>query len=92
MALLIIQTIDTVFRIFFWLILIRAILSWIRPATYNRFLSDVTHVVTVLTDPILAPIRRLMPPMVLDFSPFIAMILLNILQGVVRSVLWRILA
>ena len=93
MATVIIQTVDAVFRIFFWLLLLRAILSWVRPAGYNRLYADVMQVLVTLTEPLLAPIRRVLPPTAvgLDFSPFIALILLNILRGLVRTVLVRIL-
>lgn len=86
------QTVQSVCRILFWLIFLRAILSWIRPSSYNRFLSDLNRVLYVLTEPILAPIRNLLPGggMGLDFSPFIAMILLNILQGIASQLIYRI--
>lgn len=86
------QTIDSIFRIFFWLIFIRAILSWIRPSSYGNFIADLNRVLYVLTEPILAPIRNLLPGqgMGVDFSPFIAMILLNILQGLTRSLILHI--
>ncbi|HEX6988032.1 MAG TPA: YggT family protein [Bacillota bacterium] len=92
-ATIVIQTIDALFRIFFWLLLIRAVMSWFRPAGYNRLYADVMQVLVTLTDPLLAPIRRVMPPVGpgLDFSPLIALILLNILRGLVRTLLVRLL-
>lgn len=92
-AAVIIQTVDTLFRIFFWLLLIRAVLSWFRPAGYNRLYDDVMQVLVTLTEPLLAPIRRVLPPVGpgFDFSPLMALILLNILRGLVRGLLVRIL-
>ena len=38
-----------------------------------------------LTDPVLAPIRAILPPMAgLDFSPMVLLFLLQMLRGVVR--------
>ena len=56
-------------------ILVRAVLSWIptlRPDNpLVRFLNDIT-------EPILAPLRRVIPMVgMMDLSPLIAMILLN---------------
>ena len=53
-------------------IFISALISWFSPDPYNplvRFLNQVT-------EPILQPIRRFMPPMAVDFSPFIALLLI----------------
>jgi|SRR5690606_40127250 len=93
MAAVLIQTVDMLFRIFFWLLLIRAVLSWFRPSGYNRLYEDVMQVLITLTEPLLAPIRRVIPPVGpgMDFSPLIALILLNIVRGLVRSLLVRIL-
>lgn len=59
---------SAVLDILFWLVLIRALLSWVNPDPFNpivRFLDSVT-------EPILAPIRRVIPSMGIDFSPIIA--------------------
>lgn len=53
------------------LIFVRAVISWFSPDPYNplvRFLYQ-------STEPILQPIRRYLPPMALDFSPVIALLL-----------------
>ncbi len=53
-------------------------MSWFDPTFRNplgRFLVDIT-------EPILGPIRRFMPGgMTIDFSPIVAIVLLNILQA-----------
>jgi YggT family protein len=61
-----------------WLAVIgRAILSWFDPHFGNpisRFLFDVT-------EPILQPIRSIMPGgMMIDFSPMVAIVIISILQ------------
>ncbi len=65
------------------LIIFRIILSWIVDYSNKalRFLSR-------LTDPVLEPFRRLIPPLgMFDISPIIVLILLNFLQMAVAGVL-----
>ncbi len=48
--------------------------------------NGITRLLLDLTEPVLAPIRRLMPATGgLDFSPTIVLILLVVLQNVLRS-------
>lgn len=66
-------------------IFLRAIFSWfVPPGSDNvimRFLREIT-------EPILAPIRKIMPSMgMLDLSPFVAMILLQVVGSMVVGVL-----
>lgn len=64
------------FQILSLAIFIRVLLSWIDPMGNMR----ITQVMRDLTEPILAPIRSLLPNMMMiDFSPFIAMLLLQML-------------
>ncbi|MBI4398991.1 MAG: YggT family protein [Candidatus Omnitrophica bacterium] len=67
---------QTVLDIYFWIILIRALLSWVNPDPLNpivRFLERVT-------EPVLSPIRKLVPPMGIDFSPLIAALLIYFIK------------
>ena len=66
-------------------IFLRAIFSWfVPPGSDNvimRFLRDVT-------EPVLAPLRRVLPSMgMLDLSPFVAMILLQVVGSIVTQTL-----
>lgn len=76
--------IDLIVVVFQVLILIRVVLSWVRPNPGNpliRFLLEVT-------EPILAPFQRILPPMAgLDFSPILALITLQILQSLAHNLL-----
>ena len=59
----------------FWMLVLRAILSWV-----SQGRSPVDHVLLQLTEPLLAPIRRIIPPMGgLDLS---VLVLFLILQAV----------
>ncbi len=65
-------------QVLMYAIIGRAIISWFDPGFGNpisRFLFDVT-------EPILRPIRSLMPGnMMIDFSPIIAILLISLLRG-----------
>lgn len=65
------------------LILVRVILSWVQlplPAGLSRWIFEVTEAV-------LGPIRRALPStMGLDFSPFIAIVLIQLVENVLRRV------
>lgn len=69
----------------FWiLILARVILSFIRIDPYH----PLVRLVYDLTEPILAPIRRILPPMSgLDFSPLIALLLLQLLFRLITELI-----
>lgn len=61
-------------NLFFFAVLIRIILSWIAPGTYN----PITALLTTLSEPILRPFRRIIPTIGgLDISPIFAIVLLQ---------------
>ena len=68
---------DIALSIYMWLIIIRALISWVNPDPYNpivRFLISVT-------EPVLDPIRRRLPLMGgIDFSPIVAILAIVFLQ------------
>jgi YggT family protein len=75
----------TVFDLYFLVLLGRILLSWF-PVTPGTFLAQVNSVLYALTEPILGPLRRAIPPVrmgaaALDLSPIIAFIALRLLQS-----------
>ena len=59
--------------IYGYLIIARAVISWLNPNPYNPLIRFI-HTVT---DPVLEPIRRLLPDMGgIDISPFVVMIII----------------
>lgn len=63
----------------------RVILSWVAlplPLGFQRWLFEVT-------EPMLSPIRRALPPMGLDLSPLIALVLINLVQQALKVLLLR---
>lgn len=74
----IIQFISWLANILYLALIGRVILSWINVSPSNP-ISVIIHQVT---EPILAPIRRLLPKMgMLDLSPMIAIILITIIRS-----------
>jgi YggT family protein len=62
------------------IVFIAVIVSWFQLPPENL----VARVIRMLTEPVLAPIRKLIPPVGgLDFSPMILLILLRIVRGLV---------
>ena len=68
----------TLIDVYATVILVRVVLSWLpvdRDQPWARFIVDVT-------EPVVGPIRRILPPLGgLDFSPLVAMLLLQLLRN-----------
>ena len=79
-----------VLEIMTFAVVARAILSFVIPMSGARphpILLNINALVNQLTEPILAPIRRILPTMgTLDFSPMVAIIILIAVKGVVTSI------
>ncbi len=77
-----------ILKVYMWVIIIRALISWVNPDPYNQ----IVQVLTRLTEPVLRPIRKLVPPykVGLDFSPLIAVLIIMFLQYAVIDTLIHI--
>jgi len=65
-----------IFNLFFWLIIIRIVISWVSSGGYNPAVAMVYS----LTEPLLRPFRRIIPPIGgFDLSPIFALIALGAL-------------
>ena len=70
-----------------WAIIIRALLSWFSISGAQ----PVLRLLVEITEPVLAPIRRVLPTAgMLDFSPLVALLLINILSSILLSQLSRL--
>ena len=67
---------------FLWIAIVaRVLLSWLPPPRQGSPFFVIWQVVHQITEPILEPIRRVMPNMgMIDLSPMVAMILLFVIQ------------
>ena len=80
------NVIDIVLTIFYWLILVRALVSWVNPDPFN----PVVQFLYKTTEPVLAPIRRILPlnfRFGIDISPIIAFLAIIFLKSFVVSTL-----
>jgi YggT family protein len=82
------KVLDVVLTIYMWIIIIRALISWVSPDPYN----PIVQVLTKMTEPVLRPIRKLVPPhkVGIDFSPLIAALIILFLQYALINTLYRI--
>lgn len=79
-------TINVIFSAYYLLIIIRGFLPFIN---FTRF-KGIVRPIEILTDPVIRPLRLGMPPERLggmDFAPFVAIILLWLLQRWIISLL-----
>lgn len=76
------RILDLAFNIYIFIVIARALISWVSPDPYNpivRFLHNAT-------DPVLYRLRRMLPFLqagTFDFSPIVLLILLSVCQQVV---------
>jgi YggT family protein len=71
-----------------WVIIIRALISWVSPDPYN----PIVRILSQITEPVLRPLRRLVPPHKtggIDLSPLIAILLIQLVIYTVRYALVR---
>ncbi|SLM47916.1 conserved protein of unknown function [Nitrospira japonica] len=68
---------DTVLWLYMWVIIARALISWVNPDPWNPIVQFLTRA----TEPVLAPIRRWVGwRMGIDLSPIIAILAITFLQ------------
>jgi len=72
------SVLDVVLGIYKWIIIIRALISWVNPDPYNPIVQALTR----LTEPALRPLRKLAPPykVGVDLSPLIAVLIILFLE------------
>ena len=70
-------------KIYFYALLATIILSWISPGGSN----PAAYLLHQITEPVMAPVRSLLPPMGgLDFSPIVVFILINIVENTLQNI------
>jgi len=72
------QVIDVVITVVWWLIIIRALISWVNPDPYNPIVQFLYRT----TEPLLMPFRRIIPSLKIgiDLSPIFAILVLMFLR------------
>ena len=79
-----IQLVQIASWVFSLLIIVRVIMSWVSPDAHNQ----IVVVVHRITEPVLAPVRNLLPAMGgIDFSPLLVLIAVQLVEWVLIRVL-----
>ena len=72
----------TILYIYLFIIIVQVIISWVNPNVYN----PITTIMYQISEPILKPIRQFIPSSGgLDFSPLVALIIINLLMILIIS-------
>jgi YggT family protein len=88
MIIAIANAIHIIFRAFTYLVFARVILSWVRVDPYHPFWGPILRFVYQATEPLLNPVRRLMPNMGgLDLSPLIVLVGLDLVRMLLIQIL-----
>lgn len=87
----ILQTLSFILGIVWWIFLIMIIFSWLISFniinTRNQFVASIWRVLNQVTEPILKPIRRVLPNMGgLDLSPLVVFVIIFFLQQLIQSI------
>jgi YggT family protein len=84
----ILDIIDIVLNLYVWLLIAAAILSWLIAFnvvnTRNQFVSSVAEFLYRITEPLLRPIRNVLPDLGgLDISPIVLILIIMLIQRVI---------
>lgn len=80
----VIQLVQTLFQVYSFILLARVLITWFQVDPYN----PIVRILYQLTEPLLAPIRRLLPQTgMMDFSPIVAFIAITVLERIVISMM-----
>lgn len=77
------QVLCPIINIYILILLARAVMSWfpIRPGTGA---ASFLHVLMQLTEPVLAPVRRVIPPAgMFDISFLVVVVVIEIIHGII---------
>lgn len=76
--------IDILFKLLELAILARVLLSWFRVNPYHPAVNFLYQI----TEPILRPLRNAIPPLgMIDISPIVALILMDIIRQIIRAII-----
>ena len=79
-----IELVRTLFELYSFVLLARVLISWLQIDPYN----PIVQILYRLTEPLLAPIRRLLPQTgAIDFSPIVGFIVIRLAEEIAVSIL-----
>jgi len=80
------KILDMGLRIYMWIIIFRAVISWVNPDPYNPIVNFLYRI----TEPVMAPVRRWLPlrNIGIDISPIIIILAIYFLRSfLIRSLM-----
>ena len=82
------QVLHAILSIYFWIVIGRAVISWVNPDPYNpivRFLYNAT-------EPVFSRIRRILPLQFggIDFTPIALLIIIGVLQNLLAQIQYKL--
>lgn len=79
------KVIDLLLGLYFWLIIARALISWVEPNPYNPIVNFLYSV----TEPVLERVRRVVPMIGgFDLSPVAVLIFIEVARQIVAGTLY----
>lgn len=82
------RLLDTLLSLYFWIVIIAALISWVRPDPYN----PVVRILSQLTEPVLYRVRKYLPFTYirgLDFSPVVVLIVIELIRNIIVRSLFQ---
>lgn len=85
--------VNAVIGLIIFLVIVQAVLSWLVAFNVlnvrNRFVGQVVHGIDRITDPLLRPLRRIIPSLGgIDITPIVLILGLQFLQIVLNRTVW----
>lgn len=86
-----VSLINSLFNVLYIILLARIIISWF-PARPGSIIVDIYEVLHSITEPVLAPIRRIVPPLslgggMLDLAPLVLIVLLRVASSILLGMI-----
>ena len=76
--------VDLLFNILQFAIIVRALMSWFNPRPDNPLVVLLNDI----TEPVLAPLRRIVPRLgMIDITPLVAILLMSVIQQILEQVI-----
>ena len=91
------QTIDLALNLYTWVLIARAIFSWLYAFNVinsrNQFVNAIGSFLFNVTEPVLRPIRRILPNLGgIDISPIIVLLIIFFIRSFMWNTLYPIVA
>ena len=81
------QVLDMLLSLYMWIIIARAVLSWVNPDPYN----PIVRFINQATEPVLYQVRRYLPFFGgIDFSPIVVLFLIVFLKTAIVGTLFQL--